>query len=327
MLGLGEQVDWLDIVELVAGGDEVGEVANLGRGVAGDVDYAVGLEGEKLIEKELVAALAGRIDEHGGLDGGVVDLFENGFGAGGEEVGVGDVIGARILACPVGGSLADLDPRDFLEAVSEAQGEEAGAAIGINQVARAALGCFGARIVDEGLKDEGVILEEVASEEIELKIADFLRGDGLWIGLDATFGGPHEQSRAAFVVLNISPCLIAQFRQCAVDLLHGDWALRDVDDLLASADLEEADVSDLAALGLLEMRREFGAIVIFGRGGQGIVDRCLDLSHAQQQFGDLIALPFELFFVAEVLVLAAAALSEERAGGFEPIWRGLDDLD
>ena len=46
-----------------------------------------------------------------------------------------------------------------------------------------------------------------------------------------------------------------------------------------------------------------------------------------QEFGDLPLFPRELFGVGEVLVLAAAAAGEERAGGGDAVGRGREDGD
>lgn len=53
----------------------------MGGGVAGDIDDAAGIEGEKLVEEFLVAAFAWGVDDDGGLVCGEGDVGENGFGA------------------------------------------------------------------------------------------------------------------------------------------------------------------------------------------------------------------------------------------------------
>ena len=106
----------------------------MGGGVAGDVDDFTWPEGEELIEELLVASFAWGIDDDGGLGGREGDVLENGFGAGGEEAGVFDPVEIRILLCPVGGGFADFDTQYLFKLVREAEGEEAGAAVGVDEV-------------------------------------------------------------------------------------------------------------------------------------------------------------------------------------------------
>ena len=128
---MGEEVEGLDLFEDEAGVAEDGEVADLGGGVAGDVDDSGGAEGDELIEEFLGAAFARGINDDGGLGGGELDVLEDGFGGGGEEGGVGDAVGGGIAAGPVGGGFADFDAGDFFEVLGEGEGEEAGTAVGI----------------------------------------------------------------------------------------------------------------------------------------------------------------------------------------------------
>lgn len=57
------------------------------------------------------------------------------------------------------------------------------------------------------------------------------------------------------------------------------------------------------------------------------VDFYLESAQAFEGFRDLLALPLELLGVGQVLVLAAAALSEEIATGLDAMWRRDDDAD
>jgi len=128
---VGEEVEGLDFFELESGFGQDGEVADLGGGVAGDVDDAGGAEGDELVEEFLRAAFAWGIDDDGGLGGWELNVLEDGFGGGGEEGGVGDAVGIGITAGPVGGGFADFDAGDFFEVLGEGEGEEAGATVGI----------------------------------------------------------------------------------------------------------------------------------------------------------------------------------------------------
>jgi len=69
VVGLGEEVEGLDMAQSVTGGEEAFEVAHLGRGVAAHVDHGAGGEGEELGEEGFVAAFARRVDDDGGVGG------------------------------------------------------------------------------------------------------------------------------------------------------------------------------------------------------------------------------------------------------------------
>ena len=81
-----------------------------------------------------------------------------------------------------------LDAVDGLEAAGPRQGEEAGAAVGVDEVLRAGVVRELDGVADELLEDGRVGLEELAGEELELHRADLLGddlvGDGL---LDLNF--------------------------------------------------------------------------------------------------------------------------------------------
>lgn len=71
--------------------------------------------------------------------------------------------------------------------LGESEGEEAGAAVGIYEVVAAGgCGLLGG-VVCEGGEDGGVVLEEVAGEEVEFEVADLFSDDGFWFGFYFAF--------------------------------------------------------------------------------------------------------------------------------------------
>lgn len=62
------------------------------------------------------------------------------------------------------------------------EGEEAAAAVGVDEVAGAAGGDLGAHVAGEDRQDEGVILKEVPGEEVEFQVADGFGDDGIVLG-------------------------------------------------------------------------------------------------------------------------------------------------
>ncbi len=168
-----EEIEGLDAVDLVALLDEALEVPHLGSGVTGDVDDFAGAEVEELLEEVLAAALAGWVDDDAGFLGLEGDVGEEVFGRGGDEGGVFDAVGEGVSAGPVGGGFGKLDADDLVEVFGEAKAEESGAAVGIEEVFLAgAFRLFGS-VAGEGFENEGVVLEEVAGEEIESEVANF----------------------------------------------------------------------------------------------------------------------------------------------------------
>lgn len=162
-----EEVEGLDGGELVAGGEEVAEIAHLRGGVAGNVNDGARAEGEKLLEEDLIAALARRVDDDDGVVGRECEAGEDRGGVAGEEGGVGDVVGGGVFAGELDRGFADLDAGDAFEGGRGCEGEEAAAAIGVDEEAGAGGGGLVADVGDEGGKNEGVVLEEVAGEEVE----------------------------------------------------------------------------------------------------------------------------------------------------------------
>jgi hypothetical protein len=75
------------------------------------------------------------------------------------------------------------------------------------------------------------------------------------------------------------------------------------------------------------MRGDLGSVAVGERrrapGRHGKVDP----GHALKQLGDLIALPLQLRGVGEILILTSAALTEDRAQGFDPVGTRAHDPD
>lgn len=175
---MGKEVEGLDGRERVTGGEEVAEVAHLRGGVAGDVDDGARGEREELLEKGLVAAFARGIDDDDGVGGRKREAGEDGGGVAREEGGVGDVVGGGVFAGEFDGGFADFDARDAFEGRCGREGEEAAAAVGVDEEAGAGGGGLVADVGDERGEDERVVLEEVAGEEMKAQ-GQRLRGCGL----------------------------------------------------------------------------------------------------------------------------------------------------
>lgn len=323
-----EEVEGLDFFEDEALGLHDGEVADLGGGVAGDVDDASWGEGGELVEEFAGAAFARGVDDDGGLGGWEVDLGEDGFGVGGEEGGVGDVVELCVLGGVGGGGFGDFDAGDLLEVGCEAESEEAGAAVGVyEEVGVAALGGALGDEVGEFGEDEGVVLEEVAGEEGVGGVFDLFADGCFGVGFDAVFGGAEEDGGAFFVGWGVGVDFFANLGECLVNFAHGDGALWDVDEFGAATDFEEADGADLLVFWFFEMGGNFGAVVPDLRGAVAGLDWEVGGGHVLEEFADLSRFPFELCGVGEVLVLAAAALGEEWAEWGGAVWGGLEDFE
>ena len=70
MSGLGKEVERLNLAQGVSPGTELLQVPDLGSGVAGDVDNPGWPISEKLFEKIVPAALAGRVNHDRGPGSG-----------------------------------------------------------------------------------------------------------------------------------------------------------------------------------------------------------------------------------------------------------------
>lgn len=106
-------------------------------------------------------------------------------------------------------------------------------------------------------EDVGVVLEEVAGEEVEGELADFFSGDSVVVAFDAAIGGAHEQGGGLFEGLGSLACFVAEAGEGGVDFLHGDRALDDVDLSGAAAVWQEADGTDDVVFGAIEVGGDF----------------------------------------------------------------------
>ena len=134
-------------------------------------------------------------------------------------------------------------------------------------------------------------------------LADFLAA-----GADLTaVGFPEQQCGPAPVGFRLGAHFVSDASEGLVERCGGDRALRDVDQLEALAGWQEPDWTDLTVAGLLKVRGDFGSVTVAKRGGDhGIDGGVLDAGESMQEGADLFPFPFELPFVSQVLVLAAA---------------------
>lgn len=289
--GLWEEVEGLDFFQLVACLDEFGEVAHLGGGVAGDVDDAEGGEVEELVEEGVAAACAWRVDDDGGVVGGVGVVGEDVFCAAGLEGGVGDVVDGGVVGGASGGAFGDFDTGDGLEVFGGGECEEAAAAVGVEEVVGAGGGGLVCDVLDEGGEDEGVVLEEVACFEFEADAVDDFYGDLVGSGEDVVLAGADEEGSGAFVLVGVVADVVADGGELLVDLVHGDVAVGDVDDAVSAVVGEEADVADFAVAWWGEVWGDFGAIGEGFWGGDDGFDVVVDAGHVFEEFGDLLLFP------------------------------------
>ena len=99
------------------------------------------------------------------------------------------------------------------------------------------------------------------------------------IGFHAALGSAQEQGGVFFVGLGLVACFFADTRQGLVDLIHGDRAMVDIDEVAALSCEQESDIADLAVAWALEVGRDLGAVApLFGRG-DGSGDDGVDSGH------------------------------------------------
>ena len=113
MLGVGEHIDWLDAGHVVLPGHQL-QVAGLGGGVAADVDYLSGGDGEKLSDDFLVHAGTRGVgdDDVGGAVEGDEVIGEYVGHVAGEELGVVEVVEGGVDFGVVDGLLDIFDAYD-----------------------------------------------------------------------------------------------------------------------------------------------------------------------------------------------------------------------
>jgi len=333
--GLGKEVEGLDGGELIAGGEEIAEVAHLRGGVAGNVDDRARAEGKELLEEGLIAAFAGRVDDHDGVGRGKREAGEDRGRVARLEGGVGDAVGFGVFARETHAALADLDAGDALEGGRGGQGEKAAAAVGVDEKTRATRGGLLAHVTGERGQDEGIVLEEIAGEEVELQVADGLRDNRVVVGRDDARGVAEEQRGAAGVGVAPGVDAGADFGELFVDGVGRDGTARDIDDVEARALPEKADREiGPRGRGVLgggggrveparggEVGGDFRAVAELARRADDRIYGKRDAGHVLEQFGDLLLFPAKLLGVGEMLILAAAAAAEERATGLNAVGR------
>lgn len=115
------------------------DISGLSVDVAADVAQSLGAVVHQLRDEGLVAAFPGRVDDHSRLVGGellLIESVEQSVGISRDESHrvFGQVVEAGVLAGEVDGLLADVDSDRLVEHRREGDGEEAGAAVGVDHV-------------------------------------------------------------------------------------------------------------------------------------------------------------------------------------------------
>ena len=99
------------------------------------------------------------------------------------------------------------------------------------------------------------------------------------IGFHAALGSAQEQGGVFFVGLGLVACFFTDTGQGIIDLIHGDRAVVDIDEVAALSCKQKSNVADLAVARALEVGRDLGAVApLFGRGN-GSGDGGVDSSH------------------------------------------------
>jgi len=348
MARLREKVEGLHRRQRVAGGEEAAEVAHLRRGVAGDIHHGARTKGEELGEEGLVAALARRVDDHGRVCGRKRQPGEYRRGVAGLERGIGDAIGGGVFAGEADGGLAHLDAGHLRERGRGAQREETAAAVGIHEVPRPAGRGLVAHVAGERGQNERVVLEEIAREEMQaegLRIAeagnrrgpllDDLVDHGIVVGDDAFLGVAQEERGAALVFAGREARLGAgaNLGELGIDLRRRDRACRHIHDIETRPLLQKSNRLGLNLSGLryplsdMKMRRDLRPVTKLARRADDRRDRERDARHVLEELLHLPAFPGELLGVGQVLVLAAAAPTEERTLRRDAVRRRGEDGD
>lgn len=84
---------------------------------------------------------------------------------------------------------------------------------------------FGGDIVDELGEDEGVVLEKVAGEEVEVEAVDFFTNNGAMIGLDPVGMGAKEKGDSFLEGGGAVFGVLANGGEDFVNLRHSNGAL------------------------------------------------------------------------------------------------------
>lgn len=159
-----------------------------------NVDDAPRPKRQQLPQEVLAAPFARGIDDEQRLLGRIRHVLEEGGGVVGGEAGVGEVIGAGVVAGGGDGVGVDVDAEAGFEEWREGDGEEAGAGVGVEEVfdgvwVLVVVGREGllADVVGEAGEDGIVVLEESAGFVGEGVVVDVFDGDGVVVCYAAFF--------------------------------------------------------------------------------------------------------------------------------------------
>lgn len=89
-------------------------------------------------------------------------------------------------------------------------------------------------VVGKGSEDEGVILEEIAREKVEIQISYFFADYAICCCLYAPFRDTHEQGSVFFILLGEAVSFFTNGRECGVYFFHRDGTVSDVQILSAT---------------------------------------------------------------------------------------------
>jgi hypothetical protein len=308
VLGVWEHIDRDNIDQLVDRIEAEGvQVAGEGSGLAGDVEDLGGLIMAERLDGVWVATASWGIEDDGSESGvkALEDGWETVFDGAGDDFAVGAVFGGGVGACGEDGLAVMFDAGEGDDAVGEFDGEEADAAIGVDEELDAAIG----ETLCDGLDESWEQVKIVLKEGIGWDVPTFgweTQGD-----FDAAAGGR----------------VGADGEELAVESGFGDGAGVDIDDeaIIVS---EEAD--DEALFGFVPLGSDHDAIAVMvglGAGNDGLDGGIGETADALEEFADLLVFELELGGVIEVLVLAAAAVSEVGAAGGDAVGCGLEDAE
>ena len=189
---------------------------------------------------------------------------EHGARVGGDELAVGAPVAGGVLARPADGAGADLDAQDALEARRRREPEQAAAAVGVDQEARAAGRRLRGDVGDQPRQQERVVLEEVARQEPQAQVADLLGDHVARIDGHARRRLAHQQRRAAPVVRPARAHLGAQLGEARVHGRRGDRA-GGTSMVRRRPGVQEADRRLAVGARAGEVRRQLRSVAV-GRG-------------------------------------------------------------
>src|SRR5437762_1017892 len=274
------------------------QVSGQGGGVAGHINYLTGTGATEEFEHLGQTAGAGRVEEDGerlGRDASPYLVEDSGqllFGGAGDEFAIGPVFGDGVDASGPDGVLVQFDPDEALDKVGQFDGEEADAAISVDEEPGAAAGKHRADDFDQIGKQEKVVLEEGALRDLPA------------FGRD-----PQHNFQAPF-----GRRMRADMTDLLVDGGLGNLAVLNVHHQAAVV-AQKADVQPLLELVPLRANHDAIAITIGLRAGNdGRDDFRGEFADTRENVGYLLVLHFVLRGVVDVLVLASAARAKVGAG-------------